>query len=149
VKGATRLTPAPATTIYKGDGESARDVVVDTEKLAQRKPRQLKLGDQEYQLKVLSSKSRSGECPDCLDLKLTLVLGQQTQTIYKDGFSTEEGSLTWRLLWAGDIDGDGKLDLYMDFTTDGVGGHRELFLSSQAKPGELAKSVATFASDAP
>jgi len=152
VKGATVLKPGPAPTIYQG-GDAAEHELVNTENLASRKPRQLKLGDsQEYQLKVLATKARPGEfpCPKCVDLKLALVFGKQTQTLYSaEAVDPENSPQTWRLLWAGDADGDGKMDLYASFSSDAVGAHTELFLSSQAKPGQLVKSVATFVSDAP
>ena len=39
------------------------------------------------------------------------------------------------LQWAGDLDGDGKLDLIMSFAARGT--HSVIFLSSLAKPGEI------------
>jgi uncharacterized protein YneR len=143
LKGAAMLKPGPASTIYRG-GEAKEHELVNTENLASRKPRQLKLGDQEYQLKVLVRKARSVETlsPDCVELKLALVFGKQTQVL-----STEQdvdpvnSPRTWKLLWAGDVDGDGKLDLYVNLSSDGVGDEMKLFLSSQAKPGQVVKEV--------
>jgi hypothetical protein len=142
VKGAAMLKPGPAPTIYLGGKEKEHELI-DTDNLTSTKPRQLKLGNQEYQLKALALKVRA--CPKCLILKLALVSGQQTQTICsEEGFDSRLDSATWRLLWAGDADGDGKLDLYVGFSSAGLGNSTELFLSSQAKPGEFVKSVATF-----
>jgi hypothetical protein len=147
VKGAAMLRPGPATTIYR-DSES-EEALVNSDNFASGKPRQLKLGDQEYQLKVLAPKARPSENPcDCIDLKLRLVFGKQTQTLYSMENLVADGGywppIVWSLLWAGDADGDGKVDLYPS-----DGSHTELFLSSQAKPGQLVKSVAKFASDGP
>lgn len=44
------------------------------------------------------------------------------------------------LAWAGDLDGDGKLDYI--FNADGEIGYALLYLSSQAKAGEIARPVA-------
>lgn len=46
------------------------------------------------------------------------------------------------LVWAGDLDGDGKLDLVMDTTDDYNVRDLTLFLSSKAKPGKLVEKVA-------
>jgi hypothetical protein len=140
VKG---LTPGPAQTSYQG-GEAKQHVLVDTATLASRKPKQLKLGDQDYQLQVLAPKASAAECPNCVELKIALVLGKQTQTIYSEGVDPENGPRTWTLLWAGDVDGDAKLDLYVHLSADGVAAENRLFLSSQAKAGQLVKDVASF-----
>jgi hypothetical protein len=144
VKGATMLKPGPAPTIYQG-GEAKEHELVNTENLASRKSRQLKLGDQDYQLKVLMRKARTIETlsPDCVELKLALVFGKQTQILsIAEDVDPVNSPRTWKLLWAGDVDGDGKLDLYVDLSTDGIGEEKKLFLSSQAKPGQLVKEVA-------
>jgi|CXWL01.1.fsa_nt_gi hypothetical protein len=46
------------------------------------------------------------------------------------------------LLWAGDLDGDGKPDLIMDHGGDGI--HVALYLSSLAKEGELVGLAGSF-----
>lgn len=46
------------------------------------------------------------------------------------------------LLWAGDLDRDGKLDLFMDILNHYAGRHYALYLSSEAEDGELVKLVA-------
>jgi hypothetical protein len=151
VKDATTLKPGPAPTIYRG-GEETEHELVNTENLASRKPRQLKLGDHEYQVKVLVRKARTSESlsPECVELKLALVFGNQIQVLYhQEDVDPENSPRTWRLLWVGDADSDGKPDLYVNFSSDGGAAHTELFLSSQAKPGQLVKGVATFNTDVP
>jgi hypothetical protein len=44
---------------------------------------------------------------------------------------------SWSLLWAGDLDGDSKLDLYLDVSHHYNVSEKRLFLSSLAKPGQL------------
>ena len=45
------------------------------------------------------------------------------------------------LIWAGDIDGDGTLDLIMDLSTHYNSSNMTLFLSSKAEEGQLLKKV--------
>jgi hypothetical protein len=151
VKGAAMLKPGAATTIHQG-GEAKEHELVNTEDLASRKLRQLNLGDQAYQLKVVERKVGPHKplCDECVSIDLALVCGEQTQILTPEGeFLLETLSYIWKLLWAGDVDGDGKLDLYVRFDLKGLHARRELFLSSQAKPGQLVKSVVSFESGAP
>lgn len=46
------------------------------------------------------------------------------------------------LLWCGDLDGDGKLDLIMDTTDNYNVSNVVLFLSSKAQPGKIVRDVA-------
>jgi hypothetical protein len=46
------------------------------------------------------------------------------------------------LIWAGDLDNDGKIDMFWDLTDHYAGRHYTLFLSSLAKEGEWLKKVA-------
>ena len=57
-------------------------------------------------------------------------------------FAQIEGSDSPCLLWAGDLDRDGKVDLLFNLQTSYVGLHLGLFLSSAAKDGELVGLVA-------
>jgi hypothetical protein len=50
----------------------------------------------------------------------------------------------WQVLWAGDLDGDGLLDLYLDTADHYNMRRRRLLLSSAAGPGELVGEVAAF-----
>jgi hypothetical protein len=54
---------------------------------------------------------------------------------------------TWDLLWAGDVDGDGRLDALMGTTHPHNKGLMRLFLSSKAKAPQLAALAATHAWD--
>jgi hypothetical protein len=72
----------------------------------------------------------------------TLVLesGGVRQTLAHFNEQTSDGSIT--LYFAGDLDGDGKLDLYLDITGHYNVSNRTLFLSSRARSGELVRAVA-------
>ncbi len=70
---------------------------------------------------------------------LTLETEGNKQTIYYIDYSGEEAEVG-NLYWVGDLDSDGKLDLYMDFYDYEKGGYSSgLFLSSQAEKGKLVK----------
>lgn len=73
--------------------------------------------------------------------KLILVSGNTEQIIYNGGGCDDCG---WSLYWVGDLDGDGKLDLYADLSYHYNVTSRRLFLSSQAEDGNLVKEVAVF-----
>ncbi|MBM4267876.1 MAG: hypothetical protein FJ144_14900 [Deltaproteobacteria bacterium] len=54
---------------------------------------------------------------------------------------------TWPgIVWAGDLDRDGKIDLLLNLSIHYAAGNLVLFLSSAAKPGELLGEVARFES---
>jgi hypothetical protein len=137
------LKPGPVTTVYQG-GSAEEHSLIDGYDLASRKTLRLRLGDLEYQLKVLGRKVRSSENPDAefLNLRLALVFGRQIQTLYSPGAVSE--TTPWSSLWAGDADGDRKLDLYVSVSWHYNITERKLFLSSRAKPGQLVKEVAEF-----
>lgn len=73
------------------------------------------------------------------------VLGKGSTLELSDGtkrqvlYSLPEGGdePDWSVLWAGDMDGDGRLDLYVNVTNHYNVTNHTLFLSSLAKPGEL------------
>jgi hypothetical protein len=50
----------------------------------------------------------------------------------------------WRVIWAGDLDRDGRLDLFVDTADHYNMGRGRLLLSSAAGPGELVGEVAVF-----
>ena len=56
-----------------------------------------------------------------------------------------EGNYVGSLYWVGDLDRDGKLDLFMDFYGYEKGGYKSgLFLSSVAEKGNLVKKFEYF-----
>lgn len=138
VKNAGMLKPGEATTIYRGGREEAHSFGRKTHVT-------LKLGGQTYQLRVVSPKRLSPEAPGRLppDAKLTLTSGSSVQTLYS--LNKGSGDIDWYLLWAGDVDGDGKLDLYLSLSYHYNIEQRRLYLSSQAKAGNLVSQVAEFA----
>jgi hypothetical protein len=115
-------------------------VFTDSKKLGNGESVELNMGGRSYQLKVVSD----NPTPDTNVLsnsKLIFSTGAESQVI----FSVEElNDGGWSLLWAGDLDGDGQLDLFMDLHNHYNASERRLFLSSQASGGNLVKEVAQF-----
>lgn len=99
----------------------------------------LKLYNQQYELRVTGTR-HSSEHALPLNAKLLLTDGYTTQTLYT--LKGWDGDVDWELSWAGDLDGDGKLDLYADLSYHYNVSERRLFLSTQAKPGQLVAEVA-------
>jgi hypothetical protein len=68
--------------------------------------------------------------------QLQLFSNQKKQTLVNRAADYDQ---TIRLLWAGDLDGDGKLDLLIDLSDHYNVREPTLFLSSKAKQGEFVK----------
>lgn len=88
-----------------------------------------------YQLAI---DCNSGRCP------MTLSANGMSQRLFvfnKDAESPDFKGL--RVIWAGDLDGDGKLDLLVDVTNGYNAGDTALYLSSKAKSGHLVGLAAT------
>lgn len=63
------------------------------------------------------------------------------QELFKEKEITPDG--TPKLLWSGDLDGDGHADFLIDLTSNYNMTQPTLFLSSKAKPGKLVEKVAS------
>lgn len=98
----------------------------------------LRLGTVESQL-IVTGKVKEKDYRT--NYKITLQTGGVKQTIVSH--SQIGADTAPSLLWAGDLDGDGKLDLIMDTTNDYNARILTLFLSSKAKAGSLVKWVAS------
>lgn len=99
------------------------------------------LGKKEYILRAEMGLSEKKE----KILVLLLETGGESQIIHYI-YYMEEGDYVGNLYWVGDLDGDGKLDLFMDFYNYEKGGYSSgLFLSSEAEKGKLVKEIGYFA----
>jgi hypothetical protein len=134
VKNAPGLRLGPVTTIFYAKPDEFFS-------LSEHSAMSLKLGMQSYQLKLVGS-----------GLGADSILPRDPQLLLTDGVTTqvlcslegENSDIDWSLRWAGDLDGDGKMDLYADLNPHYNAIGRVLFLSSQAKPGQLVAKVAEF-----
>lgn len=96
------------------------------------------LNGKTYTLKVVNEKTKEKELSR--GSKVILVSGDVKQILY----APKEMGEFWYFYWAGDLDSDGKLDLYLNLNDHyNITGYR-LFLSSQADKGKLVKEVALF-----
>jgi hypothetical protein len=95
----------------------------------------LLLGGREYLLELQTAASTTSE----QGIRGSLILDSQS---FFEGWVPRDHA-TWSLLWAGDLDRDGKLDFYLELG-GGIGGERRLFLSSAAKKGEPVGLAAYF-----
>ncbi len=138
VKGVEGLESGPVTTAFYYPGEFTGLI------LHLNSPVNLKLHGMQYQLRVASKKTpdpvKDPLLPD--DARLVLTAGNSTQVLYSPGHAVDDAE--WELIWAGDLDRDGKLDLYVDVTWHYNISQHTLFLSSQAGKGQLVRKVAVF-----
>ena len=135
LRNARLLKPGTVATIFHDRSESP-------EQLREHQPLLLRLGNTEYELMVKNTDHQMAfdqlSEPPCLILRQ----GAIEQVVFKLARGYEY--LGWHLIWAGDLDGDGKLDFYADlYPQENVSNH-VLFLSSLAKPHQLVKAVAEF-----
>ena len=98
------------------------------------------LGNREYTLKAergLSEKQKP-------ILVLLLETGNKSQIVHFI-YYMDDGDYVGNLYWVGDLDRDGRLDLFMDFYGYEKGGYSSaLFLSSEAETGNLVKEIGYF-----
>ena len=130
VRRAANLRPGPVKTVLDQDTMLSPQMTL-----------RFSIGGNNYELVVESEKPRQEDIPWPSEAKIVLRTRgteQVLQTIEAgsyDGFS---------LRWAGDLDGDGKLDLYLTSGTDSGASSRTLFLSGAASRGRLVEAVAMF-----
>lgn len=129
LKGAGFLRGGAVSAVFSGVRNLGNGEIVD-----------LSLNGKSYQLKVVSD----NPTPDrnlLPNSKLIFSTGAKSQVVFSVKVPNDGG---WSLLWAGDLDGDGRLDLYMDLHNNYNSSQSRLFLSSQAARGNLVKEVAEF-----
>jgi hypothetical protein len=98
------------------------------------------LGDATYQLALRSTD------PALCDAAVTLTQGGTTQMLYlPEGQAFDCDAPHFSVQWAGDLDGDGRLDLVTTFSPKYSWYPRRLYLSSSARPGELVGLLTTVA----
>lgn len=140
LKTGGRLRPRAVPTAFVGDEEHpAADMYLGTQSHVR-----LALQGAEYRLTVHDDDAREGQPPSPgLPQRATLRLhiGAISQPLFS---MTSHDEATWKLLWAGDLDGDGKLDLLLNLSTHYNVSTRRLFLSSGAKKGQMVGEVAVF-----
>ena len=145
LRDARRLKPGPIETSYlwpswiemQKRGLSAKEMKVGFKE-------DFGVGDNFYTLRVARGLTKSGEKVNVLVLEFDGVTQVVTYNDYISAPYTLYESVGY-LHWAGDLDRDGKLDLYIQhFGYEKGGFSSSLFLSSKAGKGELVKEAAWF-----
>lgn len=139
-KDMSELKPGKVTTLF-WNKPSDDDVPLDVGFR-----RSFRLNSKEYTLRVSSGLQSDGGKTNVLILDSEGVSQLVTFNLYyKDDYTLY--NTIGDLIWVGDMDGDGKLDLYFsDFNFEKGSFGSNLYLSSPAKDGKLVKHVAGFGS---
>jgi hypothetical protein len=138
VSQTTALTPGPVMTVFNMKED---DFSHGLEKF----PATFKLGRRSYVLKVVAPGKNPEPCRFTSfpkNAKLVLISGRSQQVLYTLDVCGNDPN--WYLVWAGDLDRDGKLDLYVNVTQHYDFSDRKLFLSSPARRGQLVREVGSF-----
>lgn len=141
LKNAGKLRKGKVKTLYRRPSyDEAERLGIELKPMKIGFAQKFKLGKRIYNLEVKAGLTKSNEKRSVLILKT----GNKSQILYFNLYF-EAGDNIGSLLWVGDLDRDGKLDLYLDFYTFEKGGFDSgLFLSSEAEKGDLVKQVADF-----
>lgn len=141
VRNMKALKPGSITTLYhrpSWEEIDRRNLPIEAMKTGYK--REFNLNEKWYTLRVSQALSKNGTPTGILVLENDGVSQVIAENYHEPGY----GEIIGDLLWVGDLDNDGKLDLYFDEFNEkgyfGVG----LYLSSSAQPGKLVKLVATF-----
>lgn len=102
----------------------------------------LKLGDRNYRLVVETQNIKDGMLTE--NAQLVLICEEERQVLRALKVSKEPVEVGWYLNWAGDLDGDGRLDLYMQLSNHYNVSDKRLYLSSRAGKGRLLRLAASF-----
>lgn len=135
------IKPGPVDTVYlqpTWEEIDRRNLPIDSMKTGFK--RELDLNGKWYTLRVSTGLTADGKKIGVLVLEHDGV----QQVIARNYFEDGSGTIIGDLLWAGDIDGDEKLDLYFDNYSEKGGFSGGLYLSTHADEGEMLKLVALF-----
>jgi len=141
VRNLTNVKPGPITSLYLRPTEEEidkRNLPIDSMETGFK--RGFYLNEKQYTLRVSTGETRTGEPVGVLVLEHDGV----EQIIDRNYFDPDHGTIIGDLLWAGDLDNDGKLDLYFDSFNEKGAFWVGLYLSSHAEDGDLVKLVADF-----
>jgi hypothetical protein len=129
LKGAGRLPRGAVRTAFAGEKNLGNAETIP-----------LSLGGRDYVLRVVSDDPNpAGHLVQ--NSRLILTSGGESQVLFS---AREHDDAGWSLLWAGDLDGDGELDLYLDLSRHYNTSERRLFLSTPAARKSLVREVAAF-----
>ena len=135
------LKPGAITTLYhrpSSEEIDRRNLPIEAMKTGFK--REFNLNDNWYTLRVSQGLTKNGATVGVLVLENN----KMSQVIAQNYHDPKHGEIIGELFWVGDLDNDGKLDLYFDeFNEKGAFGVG-LYLSSHAEPDGLVKLAAIF-----
>ncbi len=108
------------------------------------------LGDRAYQVSFECAAGREIEGQSTCEVKLASGSAGQSLFTYRSTFLFDDewhtsGTLdTPMIVWAGDLDGDGRLDILLNTSDNDNVGEMRLYLSSRADAAHLVSEVARF-----
>ena len=119
---------------------TGEDETDEAESMGESFRREFKLNSVTYVLRVSRGITKAGQEIDVL----VLTDGVREQVIDRSPIWPGSRPNLGHLIWAGDLDQDGKLDLYIDRSLGEEKAGTGLFLSSHTKKGQLVKLAALF-----
>jgi hypothetical protein len=139
VKDVPELKPGKVTTLYR---QEMLEGSSDSE-MSDGYRREFVLDKDTYILRTSRGITNNGTKAAVLVLERNGI----SQVIDKNFHSpAEDRDIIGSLIWAGDLDGDGKLDLYTDWFNEKGSVMTRLYLSSYASDGDIVGLAATFSS---
>jgi hypothetical protein len=145
IRGSKSLKPGRINSLFLGSKwEEIENGKGEPETMSVGYRREFDLHGNVFVLRVTNGLTRSGEKVNVLVLESNNVQQIVTYNEYfKDAFSNY--NMIGDLIWAGDLDRDGRLDIYFsNFGYEKGGFGSTLYLSSKAKKGQLVGIAATF-----
>lgn len=131
VKGLSELKPGAVATSFMGSQNLLDQMSID-----------LKLGEKNYRLVLETQNIKDGMLTE--DAQVVLICEGERQVLRSMKVPKDPVEVGWYLNWAGDLDADGKLDLYMQLSNHYNVSEKRLYLSSRAGKGRLLRQAASF-----
>lgn len=141
VRNINTLKPGPVTNVYHRPSPAEierRNFPIPS--LEEGYNQDFKLNENWYSLRVSRGTTKDGTAVAILILEHN----GENQVVYINNQVVGDKDIIGELLWVGDLDNDGKLDLYIEPYNEKGGFGVDLFLSSLAEPGKLVKWAASF-----
>ena len=140
VKDIKKLKKGEVKTLYREKSDEENGDYNESATIKEGFNKKFHLGNIEYTLRVEKGVSTKQE-----PILVLILETETTSQIVHFIYYMDKGDYVGNLYWVGDLDRDGKLDLYMDFYGYEKGGYSSgLFLSSEAEKGKLVKKSEYF-----
>ncbi len=145
LKNSKRLKPGSVETYYLGPSSDEMDKRhLDPKEMSLGFKGEFQIGENWYILRVAPGQTESGGKVNVLVLEFDGRVEVVTYNMYFLSDNTKYDTLGY-LRWVGDLDRDGKLDLYFEhFGFEKGGFSSSLYLSSEAMGGNMLKEAAQF-----